>query len=124
MDRLAAAHRLFAGEGQLRFRGYSDDFGYKALSNWWDGLGGAADPIYVVQTNTEIVKRCILMTTQPGDIVFDPTCGSGTTAFVAEQWGRRWITCDSSRVSLTLAQATAHECRLRLLSTRSGRRRR
>ena len=104
MERLARAKRLFAGEGQLRFRGYADDFGYKALSNWWDGLGGAADPIYVVQTNTEIVKRCILMTTQPGDIVFDPTCGSGTTAFVAEQWGRRWITCDSSRVSLSLAR--------------------
>jgi adenine-specific DNA-methyltransferase len=104
MERLAAANRLFAGEGQLRFRGYADDFGYKALSNWWDGLGGAADPIYVVQTNTEIVKRCILMTTQPGDLVFDPTCGSGTTAFVAEQWGRRWITCDSSRVSLALAR--------------------
>jgi adenine-specific DNA-methyltransferase len=86
MDRLAAAGRLIAGEGQLRFKGYSDDFGYKALSNWWDGLGGAADPIYVVQTNTEIVKRCILMTTQPGDLVVDPTCGSGTTAFVAEQW--------------------------------------
>jgi adenine-specific DNA-methyltransferase len=104
MDRLAAANRLFAGEGQLRFRGYTDDFGYKALSNWWDGLGGASDPIYVVQTNTEILKRCILMTTQPGDLVFDPTCGSGTTAYVAEQWGRRWITCDTSRVSLNLAK--------------------
>ena len=104
MDRLAAANRLFAGERQLRFRGYADDFGYKALSNWWDGLGGAADPIYVVQTNTEIVRRCILMTTQPGDLIFDPTCGSGTTAYVAEQWGRRWVTCDSSRVSLTLAR--------------------
>ncbi len=104
MERLASANRLFVGEGQLRFRGYADDFGYKALSNWWDGLGGAADPIYVVQTNTEIVKRCILMTTQPGDLVFDPTCGSGTTAFVAEQWGRRWITCDTSRVSLNLSK--------------------
>ena len=104
LDRLAAANRLFAGEGQLRFRGYWDDFGYKALSNWWDGLGGASNPIYVVQTNTEIVKRCLLMTTQPGDLVFDPTCGSGTTAYVAEQWGRRWITCDSSRVSLHLAK--------------------
>jgi adenine-specific DNA-methyltransferase len=104
MERLARANRLFAGEGQLRFRKYVDDFGYKALSNWWDGLGGASDPIYVVQTNTEIVKRCILMTTQPGDLVLDPTCGSGTTAHVAEQWGRRWITCDSSRVSLTLAR--------------------
>ena len=104
MDRLAAANRIIVGDEQLGFKRYADDFGYKALSNWWDGLGGAADPIYVVQTNTEIVKRCILMTTQPGDLVLDPTCGSGTTAFVAEQWGRRWITCDSSRVSLTLAR--------------------
>jgi len=104
MDRLAAANRIIVGDEQLGFKRYADDFGYKALSNWWDGLGGAADPIYVVQTNTEIVKRCVLMATQPGDIVFDPTCGSGTTAYVAEQWGRRWITCDSSRVSLTLAK--------------------
>jgi adenine-specific DNA-methyltransferase len=104
MDRLAASNRIIVGDEQLGFKRYADDFGYKALSNWWDGLGGAADPIYVVQTNTEIVKRCVLMTTQPGDIVFDPTCGSGTTAYVAEQWGRRWITCDSSRVSLTLAK--------------------
>jgi adenine-specific DNA-methyltransferase len=104
MDRLAAAKRIVIGDEQLGFKRYANDFGYKALSNWWDGLGGAADPIYVVQTNTEIVKRCILMTTQPGDIVFDPTCGSGTTAFVAEEWGRRWITCDSSRVSLALAR--------------------
>jgi adenine-specific DNA-methyltransferase len=104
MDRLAAANRLYVGRNQLRFKRYVDDFGYKALSNWWDGLGGAANPIYVVQTNTEIVKRCILMTTQPGDLILDPTCGGGTTAYVAEEWGRRWITCDSSRVSLTLAK--------------------
>ena len=104
MDRLADANRLYVGRNQLRFKRYLDDFGYKALSNWWDNLGGAANPIYVVQTNTEIVKRCILMTTQPGDLVFDPTCGGGTTAYVAEEWGRRWITCDSSRVSITLAK--------------------
>ena len=104
MERLAAANRLYVGRNQLRFKRYLDDFGYKALSNWWGGLGGAANPIYVVQTNTEILKRCILMTTQPGDLVLDPTCGGGTTACVAEEWGRRWITCDSSRVSLTLAK--------------------
>src|SRR5580692_12924452 len=74
------------------------------VSNWWDALGGASNPIYVVQTNTEIVKRCILMTTQPGDLVFDPTCGGGTTAYVAEQWGRRWITIDTSRVPLALTR--------------------
>ncbi len=104
MDRLAAAGRLIAGEGQLRFKSYFDDFGYAPLSNWWDGLGGAADPVYVVQTNTEIVQRCILMTTDPGDLVLDPTCGSGTTAYVAERWGRRWITIDTSRVPLALAR--------------------
>lgn len=104
LDKLATAGRLFAGEGQLRFKRYLGDFGYRAISNWWDRLGGAADPIYVVQTNIEIVKRCMLMTTIPGDLVFDPTCGSGTTAFAAEQWGRRWITCDASRVPLSLAR--------------------
>jgi len=104
MDRLAAAGRLCVGEDQLGFKRYLTDFGYQALSNWWDGLGGAPDPIYVVQTNEEIVKRCILMTTRPGDLVLDPTCGSGTTAYVAEQWGRRWITTDCSRVPLSLAR--------------------
>ncbi len=72
--------------------------------NWWDRLGGASDQVYVVQTNPEIIARCILMTTDPGDLVFDPTCGSGTTAFVAEEWGRRWITCDTSRVAIALAK--------------------
>jgi adenine-specific DNA-methyltransferase len=104
MDRLAIASRLIAGSGQLRFKSYQDDFGHVPLSNWWDNLGGASDPIYVVQTNPEIIQRCLLMTTDPGDLVFDPTCGSGTTAYVAEQWGRRWVTCDTSRVALTLAK--------------------
>ena len=67
-------------------------------------IGAAGDKIYVVQTNEEVVQRCLLMTTDPGGIVFDPTCGSGTTAYVAEKWGRRWITCDTSRVSITLAK--------------------
>ena len=75
------------------------------MSNWWDGLGGAQNQVYVVQTNVELVKRCILMATDPGDLVLDPTCGSGTTAYVAEQWGRRWITIDTSRVALALARA-------------------
>ena len=63
-----------------------------------------SDKIYVVQTNTKVIERCLLMTTDPGDLVLDPTCGSGTTAYVAEQWGRRWITCDTSRVALALAK--------------------
>jgi adenine-specific DNA-methyltransferase len=103
MKRLAFANRLIA-KGTLYFKRYHDDFDYKPLQNWWDNLGGASNPIYVVQTNPEIIKRCLLMTTDPGDLVFDPTCGSGTTAYVAEQWGRRWITCDTSRVAITLAR--------------------
>ena len=87
---------------QLRFQ---DESSAVAIGNLWDGFLGQSDPIYVVQTNVEIVRRCILMSTDPGDLVVDPTCGSGTTAFVAEQWGRRWITIDTSRVALALARA-------------------
>jgi adenine-specific DNA-methyltransferase len=105
LDRLGFADRLIVGPTQLRLKRYVEDFGCKALSNWWDGLGGASNPVYVVQTNPEIVQRCILMTSDPGDLVLDPTCGSGTTAFVAEQWGRRWITMDTSRVALALARS-------------------
>jgi adenine-specific DNA-methyltransferase len=89
---------------RLRFKRYADDFDWVPLSNQWLGLAGATDKIFVVQTNTEVIKRCLLMTTDPGDLVLDPTCGSGTTAFVAELWGRRWITCDTSRVAVTLAK--------------------
>jgi len=88
----------------IRFLRRADDFAAKAVSNLWDGLGGAANPVYVVQTSDEVIKRCILMTTDPGDLVLDPTCGGGTTAFIAEQWGRRWITIDTSRVALALAR--------------------
>jgi len=87
---------------QLRFQ---DESSAVAIGNLWEGFLGQNDPIYVVQTNVEIVRRCILMATDPGDLVLDPTCGSGTTAFVAEQWGRRWITIDTSRVALALARA-------------------
>lgn len=104
MDRLAATGRLHIGSKQLAVRRYPDDFGLKAISNWWDGFGGASDPIYVVQTNEKIIERCLLMTTDPGDLVFDPTCGSGTTAYAAEKWGRRWVTCDTSRVAITLTK--------------------
>lgn len=104
MERLAKAKRLFVGQNQIRFKRYATDFPYEVVTNWWDEFGGAPDQIYVVQTNPEIVKRCVLMTTDPGDLVLDITCGSGTTAYVAEECGRRWITCDSSRVALTLAK--------------------
>jgi adenine-specific DNA-methyltransferase len=94
---------------QLRYKKYFDDFGAIALTNFWDDVGGGiqsrSDPkVYVVQTNTSVIERCLLMTTDPGDLVLDPTCGSGTAAYVAEQWGRRWITCDTSRVALALAR--------------------
>jgi adenine-specific DNA-methyltransferase len=95
---------LLIGRGQIRFKKYDTDFGFSSLTNNWEDTGGAADAIYVVQTANKVIQRCMLMTTDPGDLVFDPTCGSGTTAFVAEQWGRRWITCDTSRVAVALAR--------------------
>lgn len=105
MQRLYAAERLVRSRTALDFKRYLADFPYKTVSNWWDGLGGASDQVYVVQTNPRILERLILMSTDPGDLVLDPTCGSGTTAYVAEQWGRRWITIDTSRVALALARA-------------------
>lgn len=105
MTRLARAGRLFPLQSDVRFVRYTPEPSIKQTSNWWDGLGGASSPVYVVQTNPEVVKRCILMVSDPGDLVLDPTCGSGTTATVAEQWGRRWITIDTSRVALALARA-------------------
>jgi len=98
------ANRIEATENSIRFVTYFNDFPCRAMTNLWSGFGGAANPVYVVQTNAEIVKRAVLLTTDPGDLVLDPTCGSGTTAYVAEQWGRRWITCDTSRVALALAR--------------------
>ncbi len=105
MDRVAAASRLMANGRSLDFKRYYSDFPFKNLSNWWDGFRGALEQVYVVQTNERLIERCILMVTDPGDLVLDPTCGSGTTAYVAEQWGRRWITIDTSRVALALARA-------------------
>ena len=87
---------------QLRFQ---DESTAVAIGNLWDGLLGQSRPVYVVQTNVEVLRRCVLMATDPGDLVLDPTCGAGTTAQVAEQWGRRWITIDTSRVALALARA-------------------
>lgn len=106
-ERLKAANRLEAYGSTLAYRRYADDFPYFPISNAWiDTASGGygADKIYVVQTNQKVIQRCMLMTTDPGDLVLDPTCGSGTTAYVAEQWGRRWITCDTSRVATTLAK--------------------
>jgi adenine-specific DNA-methyltransferase len=104
VEKLLRVGRVARVGNTLRYTRYIDDFPADRLSNLWDGLGGASNPIYVVQTNTKIIERCLLMTTDPGDLTLDPTCGSGTTAYVAEQWGRRWITIDTSRVALSLAR--------------------
>ena len=108
MKRLAEKNRLHPSKTTINYVRYLDDFPVYEVTNLWSDIAGImsrADPkIYVVQTSTVAIKRCILMTTDPGDLVFDPTCGSGTTAYVAEQWGRRWITCDTSRVAIALAK--------------------
>ena len=108
LDRLAAAGRLYPTRaGTLQYVRYLDDFPAFPISNIWTDVGTGSftdDKVYVVQTPTKIVQRCMLMATDPGDLVLDPTCGSGTTAYVAEQWGRRWITIDTSRVALALAR--------------------
>ena len=106
MRRLEKADRLFDGGGaSLGGVVYWNDWNQVAKSNIWADMHGEKFPTYVVQTTTLAIQRCILMTSDPGDLVLDPTCGSGTTAYVAEQWGRRWITLDTSRVALALARA-------------------
>jgi adenine-specific DNA-methyltransferase len=101
---LALAGRLQATGRTLSYKRYFDDFPVMARTNVWTDIGADPDKTYVVQTATAVVARCMLMCTDPGDLVLDPTCGSGTTAFVAEQWGRRWITIETSRVALALAR--------------------
>lgn len=106
MRHLIEQRRVIAVGNTLRFVRYLEDFPCYPLTAIWSDAGGGVggDKLYVVQTNTKVIERCLLMTTDPGDLVLDPTCGSGTTAYVAEQWGRRWITCDTSRVAVTLAK--------------------
>lgn len=107
LDCLASQNRLIISGATLCYKRFADDFPAVALNSFWDDTivsTFVAAKLYVVQTATKVIQRCILMTTDPGDLVFDPTCGSGTTAYVAEQWGRRWITCDTSRVAITLAK--------------------
>ncbi|MDR2925911.1 MAG: site-specific DNA-methyltransferase [Azoarcus sp.] len=105
MNRLIAAGRIYTKGNTPRFVRYLEDHPVTELTNMWTDVMGAKDVVYVVQTNERLIERCLLMTTDPGDLVLDPTCGSGTTATVAEQWGRRWITIDTSRVALALARA-------------------
>jgi adenine-specific DNA-methyltransferase len=127
MERLAAARRLHVAKGSIRYRRFLDDFPYRTQTNMWSDTGTGNftdDKIYVVQSNTKVIERCVLLSTDPGDLVLDPTCGSGTTAYVAEQWGRRWITIDTSRVALALARQRIIGTRLPwylLTDTPSGR---
>ena len=107
MERVQNAGRIARGGTTINFVRFLDDFSVKPISNYWRDVilsSRLEDKVYVVQTSIKLVQRCILMTTDPGDLVLDPTCGSGTTAYVAEQWGRRWITIDTSRVALALAR--------------------
>ena len=107
MQRLIKSSRLIRLGKSVYYRQYHDDFGLTNLENTWTdtAAGFSETKTYVVQTHPKIIHRCVLMTTDPGDLVLDPTCGSGTTAHVAEQWGRRWITIDTSRVALALTRA-------------------
>ena len=107
LDRLAAADRIHVATNSIRYRRFATDFPYRERGNLWtDTLTGSFtdEKMYVVQTNPKVVERCLLMTSDPGDLVLDPTCGSGTTAYCAEKWGRRWITCDTSRVPIALTR--------------------
>ena len=107
MERLRRANRLIGVGKTLCYKRFAEDFPVVRVTNLWEDTmrsGYGEDRIYVVQTGVKVVQRCLLLTTDPGDLVLDPTCGSGTTAYVAEQWGRRWITIDTSRVALALAR--------------------
>ena len=107
MGRLAEAGRIHVAKNSIRYRRFAEDFPFEEIGNiWTDTITGSftTEKVYVVQTNEKVAERCILLCTDPGDLVFDPTCGSGTTALMAEYWGRRWITADVSRVPLALAR--------------------
>ena len=105
MEKLMQANRIMALGNTIRYVRYLDDLPVVPLTHVWNDLMGETDMRFIVQTNTKVIERCMLMTTDPGDLVLDPTCGSGTTAYVAEEWGRRWLTIDTSRVALALARS-------------------
>ena len=104
MQKLADCNRLEAEGDNLSYVYYHDDFPYSKVNNYWDDTSPVQGKTYVVQTTERVIQRCLLMTTDPGDLALDITCGSGTTAYVSENWGRRWITCDTSRVAIALAK--------------------
>ena len=114
LRRLIASNRIIRPGTLPNYKQFASDYPVQPLSNFWSDVR-ASDPIYVVQTSTKVIQRCLLMTTDPGDLVLDPTCGSGTTAYVAEQWGRRWITMDTSRVALAIARQRLSYGQIRLL---------
>src|SRR4051794_11953384 len=106
---------MFRVGNSVGWKAYFEGARYRPFNTVWSDLrsgGFGENRVYVVQTDPRIVQRCILMTTDPGDLVLDPTCGSGTTAYVAEQWGRRWITIDTSRVAVALARSRLMGARL------------
>jgi len=104
LGRLARVGRVDQASTTIRYKRYLNDFPVIPVDDRWESMQIGKELVYVVQTAERVIERCVLMTTDPGDLVLDPTCGSGTTAFVAEKWGRRWITCDTSRVAVTLAK--------------------
>jgi adenine-specific DNA-methyltransferase len=104
MKNLIQEKRIFSAGENLYYKLYHEDYPVTPLTSLWFDMSGPKDIKYVVQTLDTVIQRCVLMATDPGDLVLDITCGSGTTAFVCEQWGRRWITCDTSRVAVTLAK--------------------
>ncbi len=123
LDGLAAKGRIHPIGKRLRYKRYADDFPFAPRSNIWDDTvisGFASQKLYAVHTSAKVVDRCILMTTDPGDLVFDPTCGSGTTAFCAERLGRRWITCDTSRVAMNVARQRLLSGTFEHYKTRNG----
>lgn len=104
IEKLISMRRIMVASNTPAYVFYVDDYPVQEISNLWIDTQGASDKSYVVQTSEKVIQRCMLMCTDPGDLVIDPTCGSGTTAFVAENWGRRWITIDTSRISIQLAK--------------------
>ena len=123
MDRLAASKRIVAIGKRIEYKRYFDDFPYLPLDNIWLGMGErgfVGTKLYAVQTDPRVLERCILMTTRPGDLVLDPTCGSGTTAVSAEKLGRRWITCDTSRVAINVTRRRLLSSVFEHYKTRNG----
>jgi adenine-specific DNA-methyltransferase len=123
MERLVSKDRLVIINDRIYFKRYETDVGMTSYTNLWEDTVTStfsSDKAYVVQTNAKVISRCVLMTTAPGDLVFDPTCGSGTTAYVAEKWGRRWITCDTSRVAVNIARKRLLTATFEHYGTRNG----